>query len=276
MKLFRRSNPPAQKRFESLLEQGSVPSFPKVVADALQKIASPDVELAEVARTISADPSLTVAVLSLANSPAFAPRSPIASVHQAIVLLGRDQLESLLIASGVAEALPSQPTPGYEPRQFWLDSAFRAGAAAAMAAAVDPSTQYDQFTAALLQDMAQPILLHHDKAYADLLQQFGDSPELPDQEREEFGWTHPEIGELLCTEWGLPDSLSHSVSIHHDQEPVPGFEIAQWASLIEGADSDVEELVQEAQERFGLDEEAVLAVLEQAKERAAELAGIFA
>ncbi len=276
MKLLRRrQNARAEQRFQHLMEAGDVPTFPSVVADAIQQVSSPEVDLGEVANTISADPRLTVSLLKLANSPAFAPRSPITSVHQAAVLLGRNQLEALLIASGVAEAMPPQQTVGYSPREFWMEAAWRAAAAAAMAAVVSPSAQYDQFTAALLQDMAQPILLHHDPAYADLLVTHGESHvELADRERELLGWTHPEIGELLCTEWGLPQALSESVSVHHDG-PIAGYEIAQWASLIEGPETDTEFLIEQACERFDVSEEVVLRVLDEAGQRAAEIAAVF-
>lgn len=275
MRLLRRRNDRAENRFQHLIEEGDVPTFPSVVADAIQQVASPEVDLGEVAMTISADPKLTVGVLKLANSPSFAPRSPITSVHQAAVLLGRNQLESLLIASGVAEAIPPAPAPGYSPGAFWLEAATRAAAAAAMAAAVEPAAQYDQFTAALLQDMAQPILLHHDPKYGELVQACGDShSELAARERDVLGWTHPEIGELLCTEWGLPSGLSESVSVHHSDR-LDGYEIAQWASLIEWPSLDMDLLVEAAADRLGVGESVTHDVIAQAEQRAGEIASVF-
>lgn len=273
--MFRR-NKKAERRFEHLLDEGGIPSFPSAVADAIQQVASPDVDLGEVAETISMDPKLTVAVLKLANSPSFAPRSPIRSVHQAAVLLGRNQLEALLIASGVGEAIPPRAAPGYSPVTFWLTSAARAAAAAAMAAHLDPASQYEQFTAALLQDMAQPILVHNDADYAEVLVEHGEThAELVEKEQERLGWTHPEIGELLGNQWGLPDGLTRSISVHHD-ESVEGYEIAQWASLIELPEPDLELLVSDANDRLGVtDPEVVAAVVDQAIERAGEIAAIF-
>ena len=269
-------NKKAQRRFEHLLDEGGIPSFPNAVADAIQQVASPDVDLGEVAETISMDPKLTVAVLKLANSPSFAPRSPIRSVHQAAVLLGRNQLEALLIASGVGEAIPPRPAPGYSPATFWLTSATRAAAAAGMAARLDPAAQYEQFTAALLQDMAQPILVHNDADYAKVLLSHDSShAELVAKEEEYLGWTHPEIGELLGGQWGLPEGLTQSISVHHDQA-VPGYEIAQWASLIELPEPDLDLLALDAERRLGVaDPDAVPAVVAEAMERAAEIAAIF-
>ena len=276
MKFLRRRNQAAESRFDHLLDEGNVPGFPQVVAEAIQQIASPDVDLGVVAQTISADPRLTVAVLKLANSPSFAPRSPIRSVHQAAVLLGRNQLEALLIASGVGDAIPTREIPGYSVSDFWFESATRAAAAAGMAAVCNPAAQYEQFTAALLQDMAQPILVLNDSTYARLVATHGAShTELVRHESEVLGWTHPEIGELLGDRWGLPQGLTRAISVHHD-DPLEGYEIAQWASLVEPPEPDVDLLVAEAATRLGItDPDVVVAVLDEATTRAGEIAAIF-
>lgn len=276
MKILRRRKGEAQDRFQHLLAEGNVPTFPGVVADAIMQVSSPDFDLGQVARTIAADPKLTIAVLKLANSPAFAPRSPITSVHQAVVLLGRNQLESQLIACGVARALPPEPTTGYTPSAFWAVAAQRAATAAAMAARVDPASQYEQFTAALLQDMAQPILLHSDTRYVQLLIDSGDSHrELASREQGELGWTHPEIGELLCTEWGLPRTLCDSVSVHHE-DAVAGHEVTQWVSLIEGDRTDTDQLIEAAERLLRVGEDVVAEVLSEAAGGSSEVASAFA
>ncbi len=275
MNILRRRNKKAEQRLKQLIETGDVPSFPNVVAEAIQLVSSPTVDLRELADTISADPKLTVSILKLANSPSFAPRSPITSVQQAAVLLGRNQLEALLITTGVADAVPSEAGNGYSPQRFWATAAHRAPAAAAMAAMVDPASQYDQFTAALLQDMAQPILILHDPVYASLAAKYGDDHHaLAAVEEAELGWTHQHMGEILAEQWGLPGKLASSVGAHHG-EPEPGLEIAQWAAYVEGPDTDPANVVAEAHRRLGVDEATVLAVLAQANEKAAEMARIF-
>ena len=45
--MFRR-NKKAERHFEHLLDEGGIPSFPNAVADAIQQVASPDVDLGEV------------------------------------------------------------------------------------------------------------------------------------------------------------------------------------------------------------------------------------
>ncbi len=180
-----------------------------------------------------------------------------------------------IITTGVADVVPEQATGIYSPQAFWAAAAHRAPAAATMAAHVDPATRYDQFTAALLQDMAQPILLVNDPEYAALVQAHeGSHASLASIEEDALGWTHAHMGELLCETWGLPDALTASVAGHHGS-PEPGLEIAQWAAFVEGPDNDVDLLVAEAQQRFGVGVEVVLEVLDEAVGRAAEIANVF-
>ena len=109
------------------------------------------------------------------------------------------------------------------------------------------------------------LLLAHDSSHAELVA----------KEEEYLGWTHPEIGELLGGQWGLPEGLTQSISVHHDQA-VPGYEIAQWASLIELPEPDLDLLAVDAERRLGVaDPDAVPAVVAEAMERAAEIAAIF-
>lgn len=275
MRLLKRRNDRAENRFQHLVEQGGLPGFPSVVADAIQQVATPEVDLGEVAMTVAADPNLTVTLLKLANSPTFAPRNPITSVHHAVVLLGRNQLESLLIATGVSDAVPAVEIAGFSAADFWLHGATRAAAAAALAAVVDPATQYDQFTVALLQDMAQPVLMLHDPAYAALVAECGGShTDLARREPEVLGFTHSEIGELLCSEWGLPASLSASVSAHHDPQ-VEGHEIARWAAHIDWPTMNVDLLVEKGRDLLDVDAEDVLDSLEIARTRGHEIASVF-
>ena len=75
---------------------------------------------------------------------------PQRSVHHAISLLGRDQLESMLLSLAVHDALPSKPTLGFEAGRFWQTAARRATLGRALADKIDPATRSESFTASLL------------------------------------------------------------------------------------------------------------------------------
>lgn len=75
--------------------------------EVLRLLGTPEVDHERVARTIGADPELTVRVLRLVNSSVVPVRHHIDSVLQAVVLLGPEQLSALAMASLIdAESHP--------------------------------------------------------------------------------------------------------------------------------------------------------------------------
>ncbi len=218
MRLRRRSEAADPRvALAQIIGEAELPVFPGTVTEALDRIGDPDAGLDAVAEVIELDPGLSVNVLRTVNAAAFAPRTRIGSVDQATRMLGKNQLESILIAFAVRHALPSSSAPGFESSRFWATAARRAGLAAALAEVIDPSRRSESFTAALLQDMAVPLLVHRRDDYGPVLESWQSSDaDLADIERQRFGWDHAEVAGMMSTSWAFPDQLSDAVKDHHD------------------------------------------------------------
>lgn len=67
----------------------------------MHALTQPDVDLSAVAQVVDTDPVLTLRVLHLVNSGAFALRNQVDTVHQAVVLLGSRELMTLVAALAV-------------------------------------------------------------------------------------------------------------------------------------------------------------------------------
>ncbi|MGH1506371.1 MAG: HDOD domain-containing protein [Acidimicrobiales bacterium] len=218
MGLFRRTKRTTSlDQVAELLDSFELPSFPQVASEALQLLADPDVEMSAVAAVLERDPGLSVHFLRLANSPAMGLRSSVRSLDRAIVMLGRNQVESILISHSVAGSLTSH-SPAIDMRRFWSTSAMRAVLASQVALAIDPSRRSEHFTAGLLQDMALLVLAEHVDGYGDLLADWygGAVPDLVEGERERFGWDHGAVGAVMCRRWHFPEALVATVETHHD------------------------------------------------------------
>jgi HD-like signal output (HDOD) protein len=74
----------------------------------------------------------------------------------------------------------------------------------------------EAFAAALLQDMAIPLLAKELPADYTLLlnQRDGGKRRLSDLERERFGWTHAEAAAEMARNWNLPKEFASLVSEH--------------------------------------------------------------
>ncbi len=264
----------------AILEGYELPSFPRVVTTAIEKVSGADADLNDVADTLKDDPGLSVHLLRLVNSASFAPRRPIVDLHQAVMMLGRNQLESILICLAVNESLPKGPIPGFDSQDFWTTAAKRATVAAAYANVLDPSRRSENFTAALLADLALPVLAHQIEGYGDLLLQAAATRDpLLEIEHREFAWDHQKVGGLMCVTWEFPDQLAEAIANHHD--PVEASDILPLVKVAAAVrDFDDEECRQnflaDITQTFGLPTDQAESILEGAFADASATAAMFA
>lgn len=270
-----------KKDLIKILGEADLPSFPAVVNQALAQLRDPDKPLMECGELIAQDPGLSAKILKLSNSAAFSLKHSVKNVPHAVSMLGRSQVEGVLLATGVAAALPRKPGDGFDPNVFWRTSARRAAAAAALAGELHPATRQECFTAALLQDMAVPLLSARREGYGEVLSAaHGASVKLAELEHEQFGWSHPEVATMLCAEWKFPERLAGAIGAHHGQEG-QGLEappaVQLVALLAESADNDgLPAMLAAANDNYGLSEDRAVELVEEADGQAETLAKLFA
>lgn len=231
------SAPPAALR--EVLGSRRLPSFPSRHQRILDELRRDGENPAPVVEAISMDPAVSVRVLRMANSAAFGLRKPVESIHRAVVLLGRRRLEALVIGLGVARAVPRHRVGPLDRVAFWAAATRRAAIARRLSQEVLPAQTAMLFTAALISDVAVPLLAGiRPRIYADLFRATQkDNIPLEVVERETFGWTHADVAGWLTTEWALPSTLVQLVATHHDAMPKDRSEagIVRAAALAAGS-----------------------------------------
>ncbi len=266
-------------KLRKVLKGYQLPSFPSVIMEILQKIRDPDASAADIAKSLSLDPGLSVKILSIANSAAFSPSTRIENVTQAIALVGLSQLESLVLGVGVAKGIPKEVCNWHDPAKFWLTSARRAILAHEVARVLCPAKESECFTAAFLQDMALPFLAcrrndDYDPVFKKWHHEGGDLAQL---EREVLEWDHAEVASWICSEWGLPENIAWAIKEHHNPEIDHKLETlgpVRLVSILREADSNngVDEMIARAVAFYGLSEDTMTSTTEACFERAEELA----
>lgn len=277
--IFRRRSDDAMAGVERLLDGYELPSFPHVVTDALARLGDPDVAMSDVADGLETDPGLSVKLLGLANSASIGLRKPVDSLRQAVAMLGRNQVESILISTAARASIPAPVSPVFDSGRFWRAAASRAVVAAAISAEVEPGRRSETFTAALLQDMALPVLIDHVDGYAALLARHydGEVLDLTAAETDAFGWDHAMVATRMGTMWGLPDSLLEAIAGHHDvgelTELVGVRVVAGWHEVDE--DAGREAVIASARAVPRLADHDCAQLVDRALERVGEVASAF-
>lgn len=280
LKLFKRKASDPKEELRAVLGDYDLPCFPAIIMSALERIRDNEASLASIADLMSSDPGLSVRLIGTVNSAAFGLRHTVRNIHHAASLLGRNQLESMLISLAVGETLPDEEATGYDMGRFWTTSAQRATTARALAGLLDPSTASECFTAGLLQDLAIPILIQgKGDEYVRLLEQWHEGGgNLAELEQVAFGWTHAWVAEWMCQEWSFPEHLSDSIGAHHGGgEGEGGLPAVNLVSALREVDREagISRLVEEAQEKHGIPGDTTVRLIEESFSAAEEIARMF-
>jgi len=253
------------------------PSFPTAILEILRVIRNLDATMDEVAASLVTHPGLVVKILKTVNSASFGLARQVNDVTHAANMLGRSRVEALVLTIATKEVLPSEEAPGFDAQRFWTAAARRATLARPLAKLLHPTTQMESFTAALLQDIALPVLATarpHD--YGPVMERWHADPqaELHLLEEETFGWTHMEIADLISEEWGLPDKLRSAIVGHHgpclDKESEPAVRLVSHIRE-SNEETGVARIIEQASQEHGLDPKTVERIIEEAWDHAAEL-----
>ena len=280
MGILRRSK--QERELRAVVKGQELPHFPEVTLRVLERLRDPEADFAEIADSLQWEPGLVVQVLRTVNSAAYGVSARIENVRHAISFMGRSQLEQLVLANAVKDSLPRASAMGFRYERFWRAASFRAALARAFAHELHPARSAEAFTAGLLQDMAVPVLAHaRPDDYGPLLEAWhgGEGQSLEDLERDEFGWSHAQVGGLLGQVWELPEALVGAISLHHssehtDQEVLPATRLV--AHLREHEDArDQEALIEQARSDYGLAPDWTCETLEACRAMASELATVM-
>lgn len=256
-----------------------LPTFPGVILEALDLIRRPDISASEVATALQADPGVTIRLLRLVNSAAFAPSRPVTTISQAVAIAGLGAVESMLLAVGVNTALPNVDVDGLNQRRFWQAAARRGSIAKTFAQELHPATAGESFTAGLLQDMAIPLLAVAKHDYRPLLLDWhSGGGELHQMEESSFGWSHDGVAALLCEKWEIPENIRDAIGGHHgkaEYDAPPAVELAAPFREIDMPDVR-DQVVSNAADRFGLTPDRTIELIDQAEQEAHDVARLFA
>jgi HD-like signal output (HDOD) protein len=201
---------------EHLLAGAQLPALPQSAIRLLELSKDPNNGPSEFAAPIEADPGLTSQVLRFVNSSYFGFSREIASVRLAITLVGVRTIKNFVLWSAVFSLMPNPKCGVFDLKNLWRDSLRRALFARALAQEMDLEDAEGPFAAALLQDLAVPLLSKElSGEYSRLIGDRQDGGRrLSDLERSHYSWTHAQAGGLIARKWNLPEEFAVLIERH--------------------------------------------------------------
>lgn len=201
-----------------------VKDLPSVSHAALKLISlldKPSVDNDEIVQIIKYDNVLTAKLLRACNAPSFGLGESVASVDQAVLILGHTQIFHIVMTLAFGSVMTVSSLPyTIEMNELWEHSLVTAVASEIVLDEV-PEVSAEAnvaFTANLLHDIGKVVLAQTVKA--EELSEIRDRITRKqisgtDAEREVLGLDHAEVGAALLQSWRLPENIFEAVANHH-------------------------------------------------------------
>ncbi len=195
-----------------------LPALPQSAIRLLELSKDSENGPAEFAVPIEADPGLTSQVLRFVNSSYFGFSREISTVKLAITLVGIRTIKNFALWSAVFSLMPNPRCGSLDLKNLWQDSLRRGLFARTFGKLRGLKDAEEAFAAALLQDMAVPLLARElPNEYAQIIDgRANGQARMSDLEREKFGWTHADAGATIGETWHLPEELIDLIKGHTD------------------------------------------------------------
>lgn len=231
----------SNERLLELLSVGmELPRLPGAGVELLSVMHTPlaQVEIRQVAALVESDPTLTAAVLRMANSAYFGGMREVTMIAQAITRMGLEDTMHILSYHYLRGLmLSTKDLPHFSSKRFWLHSWATATAVRMLGQPryLVHSLPAELYTAGLLHDIGKIVLAGHlgESFNQACAKAHEEGVPIRQAEMELMGVDHAVLGGHLLDAWNLPASILEAVGSHHDPASVqpPAREIALLVEL---------------------------------------------
>lgn len=193
-----------------------LPSLPVVVLEVLQTFDHADVNTGLLAEKVSKDQALAAKTLRLANSSFYGLQRKVATIQQAITVLGFDSVRALITAAAITDAFANTQAGYWDSKAFWRHAVGTA-MCARMIARYKNLNQDIAFVSGLLHDIGKLVMVaRFPEVYMKVARYRGEQDcHWLDAERTVLEFDHCQVGRALAERWRFPASVQRAIAGHH-------------------------------------------------------------
>lgn len=209
----------------------NIPSLPEIITKSIELMQDKNTSASTLSKLISNDVGLTARVLKLVNSAYYGFPKQIATIQQAITILGFTTIKGIILSASIYKMFSSEGAGSeFNYKQFWKHSLLVASAAKLISSGLNNLSSEDIFSAAFLHDIGKIILAQYDREnYTQVCIKNDLTDEDYLKEEEKFcGLNHCEIGNMVAYSWNLPEIFCDVITYHHMPEKSINYKNECW------------------------------------------------
>lgn len=211
-------------KINPVVEINKLPTLPAIAMEAIRLMEGEESSFSSLADLLCTDQVLAGKILHYANSAFVGSRRKIASIPQAISVLGLDAVRSIILSAAIFDYCSEDLAMRRQSLlNFWLHSIGVGATAEILARRLGFRKPEEAYIAGLLHDLGKLVCLIHSPGQFEQIQQALESqgsygihgPSPLDIERQILGTDHIEAGRLLGEQWGFPRIITQVLWLHH-------------------------------------------------------------
>jgi len=206
------------EQIHRVLQGISVPPQPQIMVDLQMEQVMPEPDLRNIARLISQDPGLSGALLKTVNSSFFGLTNRIASILQAVNLLGCNSVINLINAQSIKGELTDEAIVTLN--RFWDTAQDVAMTCLTLAKRIGYQSPDEAYTLGLFHNCGIPLMLKRFPNYMTVLEEAyynaGSERRVVDTENRLLNTNHAVVGYFTAKSWNLPLHLCEAIANHHN------------------------------------------------------------
>jgi len=206
------------EQIRRVLQGISVPPQPQIMVDLQMEQVMPEPDLCNIARLISQDPGLSGALLKTVNSSFFGLANRIASIRQAVNLLGCNSVINLINAQSIKGELSDDAIVTLN--RFWDTAQDVAMASLTLAKRIGYPAPDEAYTLGLFHNCGIPLMVKRFPGYMSVLEEAYASASaetrVTDIENRALNTNHAVVGYFTAKSWNLPLHLCEAIANHHN------------------------------------------------------------
>ena len=203
---------------QQVLQGISVPPQPQIMVDLQMEQVMPNPDLRAIAKLIGQDPGLSGALLKLVNSPFFGLANRIASIQQAVNLLGCNSVINLINAQSIRGELTDEAIVTLN--RFWDTAQDVAMTCLTLAKRIGYHSPDEAYTLGLFHNCGIPLMIKRFPDYMAVLEEgyasATDERRVVDTENRLLNTNHAVVGYYTAKSWNLPLHLCEAIASHHN------------------------------------------------------------
>ena len=199
-----------------------IPPLPHLAAKTLELISSEDIDLSELTQLILKDPTLTAKILGYANSAHYALSTPITDLKKAVLVLGITEVKSILLRVLTTELIFKTLSKNLSEahKHVVLHSYLTAVISELVIENVNTLAKSEAFVCGLLHDIGKILLMiTFPDEYISIANNYTQMSSFQ-SEHQTFGIDHCLSGKWLAEKWNLPQSVTQSIWLHHQNTSI--------------------------------------------------------